>query len=239
MNEPEPEPAPERQRARARVPRLRADVVSSARVTRRSTASIPPSRRAALRRRLLGWWSAGHRDLPWRFPPGTADPYRVWLSEVMLQQTRVPAAIPYYLRFVERWPTLRALAAARDDEVFAAWSGLGYYARARNLHRLARRVEAVPRLELRRDEADPAAEVERAGVRPEPEPLDPSRRRLLVAGEEPEERRLPRPAGSGEEDEFGLVDGEREVAKRVQTATVELREVMRFNHADGSGVSAE
>ncbi len=101
-------------------------------------AAIPPSRLAALRRRLLGWWRAGHRDLPWRFPRAAVDPYRVWLSEVMLQQTRVEVVIPYYRRFVERWPTLEALAGARDAEVFAAWSGLGYYARCRNLLAAAR-----------------------------------------------------------------------------------------------------
>jgi A/G-specific adenine glycosylase len=99
---------------------------------------VPPARRAALRRRLLAWWDEGHRELPWRFPEGAADPYRVWLSEVMLQQTRVETAAPYYRRFVEAWPTLHALAAARDDDVFAAWSGLGYYARCRNLLAAAR-----------------------------------------------------------------------------------------------------
>jgi A/G-specific adenine glycosylase len=97
-----------------------------------------PARRAALRRRLLAWWDAGHRDLPWRFPQRGADPYRVWLAEVMLQQTRVETAIPYYRRFVDRWPSLAALAAADDAEVLAAWSGLGYYARCRNLLAAAR-----------------------------------------------------------------------------------------------------
>lgn len=116
----------------------------------RVASLVPAARLSALRRRLLAWWSAGHRELPWRSPPGAADPYRVWLSEVMLQQTRVLAAIPYYLRFVERWPTLRALAAARDDEVFAAWSGLGYYARCRNLL-------AAARLALRRHGGLPAS----------------------------------------------------------------------------------
>ena len=99
---------------------------------------VSAARAAALRRRLLAWWGAGHRALPWRFPPGKADPYRVWLSEVMLQQTRVEAVLPYYRRFLARWPTLRALAAAPDGEVLAAWSGLGYYARCRNLLRAAR-----------------------------------------------------------------------------------------------------
>jgi A/G-specific adenine glycosylase len=100
--------------------------------------AVSPARRAALRRRLLAWWDAGHRELPWRFPQHAADPYRVWLSEVMLQQTRVEVVRPYYARFLAAWPTLRALAAARDEEVFAAWSGLGYYARCRNLLAAAR-----------------------------------------------------------------------------------------------------
>jgi A/G-specific adenine glycosylase len=103
----------------------------------------PPARAAAIRRRLLAWWDAGHRDLPWRFPPGKADPYRVWLSEVMLQQTRVEAVVPYYRRFLERWPELRDLAAADDAEVLSAWSGLGYYARCRNLLAAAREAVSV------------------------------------------------------------------------------------------------
>jgi A/G-specific adenine glycosylase len=104
---------------------------------------IPPARRAALRRRLLAWYDAGHRCLPWRFPQRAADPYRVWVAEVLLQQTRVRAAVPYYERFVARFPTLEALAAAREDEVLALWAGLGYYARGRNLHAAAR--EALAR----------------------------------------------------------------------------------------------
>ena len=104
-----------------------------------SPAPIPsPARRRALRRRLLAWWDAGHRDLPWRFPQHGADPYRVWLAEVMLQQTRVETVVPYYRRFLDRWPTLEALARADDAEVLAAWSGLGYYARCRNLLSAAR-----------------------------------------------------------------------------------------------------
>jgi A/G-specific adenine glycosylase len=98
---------------------------------------VPSSRRAAIRRRLLAWWDAGHRDLPWRFPQRAADPYRVWIAEVMLQQTRVEAVVPYYGRFLERLPDLRALAGASEDEVLSLWSGLGYYARARNLRRAA------------------------------------------------------------------------------------------------------
>ena len=87
---------------------------------------------------LLAWYDRERRDLPWRFPPGeAADPYRVWLSEIMLQQTTVAAVIPYYERFLARWPTVEALAAAPREEVLAAWAGLGYYTRARNLHKCA------------------------------------------------------------------------------------------------------
>jgi A/G-specific adenine glycosylase len=101
-----------------------------------------------LRAKLLAWYDAQARDLPWRVGPRDgargvrADPYRVWLSEVMLQQTTVPHATPYFLKFTARWPTVAALAAARDDEVMAAWAGLGYYARARNLLACARAVAA-------------------------------------------------------------------------------------------------
>jgi A/G-specific adenine glycosylase len=88
---------------------------------------------------LLAWYDRHRRALPWRAPHGqSADPYRVWLSEIMLQQTTVRAVAPYYARFLRRWPDLRALAAAPLDEVLKAWAGLGYYARARNLHACAR-----------------------------------------------------------------------------------------------------
>ncbi|MCB8875534.1 A/G-specific adenine glycosylase [Acidisoma silvae] len=91
--------------------------------------------------RLLDWYARHRRSLPWRAEPGeTADPYRVWLSEVMLQQTTVTAVIPYYERFLSLFPTVRNLAEAPDDAVMAAWAGLGYYARARNLLACARRV---------------------------------------------------------------------------------------------------
>ena len=93
---------------------------------------------ARIRRRLLAWYDAHGRTLPWRTPAGRADPYRVWLSEVMLQQTTVAAAIPYYEAFVARWPTVRDLAEADLDAVLHAWQGLGYYARAHNLHAAAR-----------------------------------------------------------------------------------------------------
>jgi A/G-specific adenine glycosylase len=99
---------------------------------------VRPTRRAGVRRALLAWWDAGHRQLPWRFPQGCADPYRVWLAETMLQQTQVAAAVPYYRRFLERLPTLEALADASEDEVLALWSGLGYYGRARRLREAAR-----------------------------------------------------------------------------------------------------
>jgi A/G-specific adenine glycosylase len=93
--------------------------------------------RQQVRDRLLAWAHAHRRDLPWR---GERDSYRVWVSEVMLQQTRVETVIPYYRRFLSRFPTLRSLAEAELDDVLKAWEGLGYYARARNLHRAARRV---------------------------------------------------------------------------------------------------
>jgi len=89
----------------------------------------------AVARSLLAWYDRGHRDLPWR---RTSDPYRIWVSEIMLQQTRAQAVIPYYERFLARFPTPAALAAAEENEVLALWSGLGYYYRARNLLRAAR-----------------------------------------------------------------------------------------------------
>jgi A/G-specific adenine glycosylase len=91
--------------------------------------------------RLLDWYDRERRDLPWRYGPGdTADPYRVWLSEIMLQQTTVKAVIPYFQAFVRRWPTVTRLAKAPLDDVLAAWAGLGYYSRARNLHACAKAV---------------------------------------------------------------------------------------------------
>lgn len=92
--------------------------------------------------RLLAWYDRHARDLPWRAPPGTPpmDPYRVWLSEIMLQQTTVAAVKAYFERFTSLWPTVKALAAAGDEQVMAEWAGLGYYARARNLVACARAV---------------------------------------------------------------------------------------------------
>jgi A/G-specific adenine glycosylase len=107
------------------------------------TRSVTPE---SIRAALLDWYDANARDLPWRVRPAAraagrrADPYRVWLSEVMLQQTTVPHATPYFLKFTARWPTVSELAAAADGEVMAAWAGLGYYARARNLLACARAV---------------------------------------------------------------------------------------------------
>jgi len=99
-----------------------------------------------IRARLLAWYDANARALPWRTGPADrakgvrSDPYRVWLSEVMLQQTTVPHATPYFLKFLQRWPTVGDLAAEKDEAVMAAWAGLGYYARARNLLACARAV---------------------------------------------------------------------------------------------------
>lgn len=90
--------------------------------------------------RVVAWQAAhGRHDLPWQ---GTRDPYRIWLSEIMLQQTQVSTVIGYYARFLERFPDVHALAAAPLDDVLAAWSGLGYYSRARHLHRCAQVVVA-------------------------------------------------------------------------------------------------
>lgn len=99
-------------------------------------------RTAGVAARLLAHYDRTARRLPWRAPPGAnrTDAYAVWLSEIMLQQTTVAAVIPYYARFLARWPTVTALAAADDADVMAAWAGLGYYARARNLLACARAV---------------------------------------------------------------------------------------------------
>ncbi|KAF1710322.1 A/G-specific adenine glycosylase [Pseudoxanthomonas kalamensis DSM 18571] len=100
-------------------------------------------------RRLLRWFGRhGRHDLPWQHP---RTPYRVWLSEIMLQQTQVATVVPYFLRFVERFPDIAALARASTDDVMAHWAGLGYYARARNLHAAARRCVELHDSELPRD----------------------------------------------------------------------------------------
>jgi len=98
---------------------------------------IPAAERGRFRRRLLAWFTVNQRDLPWR---GTRDAYRIWLSEIMLQQTRVAAVVPYYRRFLARFPSVRVLARARVEEVLRRWAGLGYYSRARSLHRAAKEI---------------------------------------------------------------------------------------------------
>lgn len=103
---------------------------------------------ADLSDQLLDWYADAARELPWRIGPGARakgvrpDPYRVWLAEIMLQQTTVPHATRYYLEFTKRWPKIEDLASAQDEDVMAAWAGLGYYARARNLLKCAREVSA-------------------------------------------------------------------------------------------------
>ncbi|MGH7074221.1 MAG: A/G-specific adenine glycosylase, partial [Stellaceae bacterium] len=106
-------------------------------------APFTPADRRALAAALIRWYDRHRRDLPWRATPGeTADPYRVWLSEIMLQQTTVATIAARFDRFLRRWPDLAALAAAPLDDILHEWQGLGYYARARNLHAAARAVVA-------------------------------------------------------------------------------------------------
>src|ERR1700741_231643 len=108
--------------------------VAAAREPRKATRALDPAI-------LLAWYDRHRRALPWRALPGeTPDPYRVWLSEIMLQQTTVKTVAPYYARFLARFPTVAQLAAAPLEEVLKLWAGLGYYARARNLHACARAV---------------------------------------------------------------------------------------------------
>src|SRR5882724_9267618 len=103
-----------------------------------SAANRPSMARSSMVGRLLAWYDRHRRVLPWRARAGeTPDPYRVWLSEIMLQQTTVATVGPYFLTFLARWPDVTALAAASLDDVLTAWAGLGYYARARNLHKCA------------------------------------------------------------------------------------------------------
>ncbi|HKZ38641.1 MAG TPA: hypothetical protein VJ184_13365, partial [Chryseolinea sp.] len=90
--------------------------------------------------KVVEWYNLNKRDLPWR---DTKDPYKVWLSEIILQQTRVNQGLPYYLRFIEKFPNLHALASASEQDVLRLWQGLGYYTRARNLHKCAKQVVAL------------------------------------------------------------------------------------------------
>src|SRR5688572_29183280 len=96
---------------------------------------IDPALRGWIRRRLLDWFRAHQRDLPWR---RHRDPYPIWLSEVMLQQTQVVTVVPYFERFLKAFPTLQDLARADEQDVFRLWEGLGYYRRARAMHQTAR-----------------------------------------------------------------------------------------------------
>src|ERR1700682_5589521 len=89
---------------------------------------------------LISWYTRSKRDLPWR---RTQDPYAIWISEVMLQQTRVAAVLPYYDRFLMRFPTVRELAGACEDALLGTWSGLGYYSRARNVQKAAMLIQAA------------------------------------------------------------------------------------------------
>jgi A/G-specific adenine glycosylase len=104
---------------------------------------MKPKRTAAARksfqRRLLAWFSAHRRDLPWR---ASRDPYRIWVAEIMLQQTRIAAVLPYYERFLKNFPSVESLARAPQEKILKLWSGLGYYSRARNLHRAAKEIVA-------------------------------------------------------------------------------------------------
>ena len=111
---------------------------------KKSTADL-----RAFQKALLDWFRQFQRDLPWR---RTKDPYRIWVSEIMLQQTRVAAVIPYYERFLERFPDVHTLAEAPDEEVLRLWAGLGYYSRARNLHEAARQIVGLHGGEFPRNE---------------------------------------------------------------------------------------
>ncbi len=110
--------------------------------TRRAASRASANHQPAFRRALLGWYDQNRRDLPWR---RTRDPYRIWISEIMLQQTRVAAVLEHYRLFLERFPNVRTLAAASESAVLAAWSGLGYYRRARMLRQCAQKIMAEHR----------------------------------------------------------------------------------------------
>src|SRR5213594_3297177 len=110
--------------------------------------SSDPFPAMAAQRKLRIWYRRHRRDLPWR---RTRDPYRIWVSEVMLQQTQIATVLPFYQSFIERFPSIDHLARARASDVLAAWSGLGYYRRARHLHAAARRVMSRHAGEIPRD----------------------------------------------------------------------------------------
>ena len=96
-------------------------------------------KKAYFSKKIVEWYAASHRDLPWR---NTQDPYKIWLSEIILQQTRVAQGLPYYKRFIQNYPNVKSLAEANEREVLRLWQGLGYYTRARNLHSCAQKVSA-------------------------------------------------------------------------------------------------
>lgn len=107
-----------------------------------ATVKNRPATREKLRKSLLLWFDREGRALPWRLKGKKQHPYKVWLSEIMLQQTTVAAVAPYFTKFVKRWPNVAALAGAPREDVLEAWAGLGYYARARNLHAAAQKLAA-------------------------------------------------------------------------------------------------
>jgi A/G-specific adenine glycosylase len=121
----------------------------------RRAPKFPPQKLKSFQSRLLTWFRAHRRALPWR---ESRDPYRVWVAEIMLQQTRIAAVLPYYDRFLTRFPDVESLAVAREEEVLRLWSGLGYYSRARNLHRAAKEIVTRHRGEFPR-ELDAALEL--------------------------------------------------------------------------------
>ncbi len=124
-------------------PGAKVKAAKAPRSKRKEIAVTANPKAARLSRRLLDWYDRNRRALPWRAEPGeTPDPYRVWLSEIMLQQTTVAAVIPYYRKFIARWPDIESLAAAAPDDVMRMWAGLGYYRRARLLLICARAVVA-------------------------------------------------------------------------------------------------
>lgn len=128
----------ERQRATRR-----AKVSSGGSIAEGGIEHPGPKASAAVSAPLLAWYDRERRDLPWRAAPGIRpDPYAVWLSEVMLQQTTVKAVAPYFATFLDRWPTVEVLAAADEEDVLKCWAGLGYYSRARNLHQCAKVIVA-------------------------------------------------------------------------------------------------
>ena len=109
-------------------------------VDNQKSFSVPPAKQEQIQQHLMRWYLAHHRHLPWR---DSTDPYRIWVSEVMLQQTQVKTVVPYFLKFLAAFPTLKDLAEAGPDQVLKLWEGLGYYARARNLHKAAQHLVSL------------------------------------------------------------------------------------------------